>query len=165
MNVKFDPELVKRYRLIGFDNKIGALTDSNSVMEGGETGSGQSMIAAFEIQTDFKESDDVNLKKFGEINLQYKLPRDTVKQEVNEIIPYELVSFSELEPRYRFATSVIMFGLILKASPFAKEISWGDVLYHASEAANPTDINQSQFVELVYKAKALYTKLKKKKKN
>jgi len=165
MNVKFDPELVKKYRLIGFDNKIGALTDSNSVMEGGETGSGQSMIAAFEIQTDFKESDDVNLKKFAEINLQYKLPGDTVRKEVNEIIPYELVSYSELEPRYRFATSVIMFGLILKASPFAKEISWGDVLYHASEAANPTDINQSQFVELVYKAKALYTKSKKKKKN
>ena len=64
---------------------------------------------------------------------------------------------------YRFATSVIMFGSILKSSAFAKDISWGDVLFQASESANPTDSNQSQFVELVYKAKTLYTKQKKKK--
>ena len=57
-----------------------------------------------------------------------------------------------------------MFGSILKSSQFVKEISWGDVLYNASEAANPTDGNQAQFVELVYKAKEFYTKKKKKKK-
>ena len=57
-----------------------------------------------------------------------------------------------------------MFGSVLKSSPFAKEVSWGDVLFHASEAANPTDVNQAQFVELVYKAKEFNSKKKKKKK-
>jgi hypothetical protein len=58
-----------------------------------------------------------------------------------------------------------MFGSILKSSPFAKEVSWGDVLYEASESANPTDVSQAQFVEIVYKAKEFYTRKKKKNKN
>ena len=164
MNVKFDPELVKRYRLIGFDNKVGALTDSTTVMEGGETGSGQSMIAAFELEPNFKTGDKVYSEKFAEITLHYKLPMDSARQTLNKVFPYAPVSFNKLEPKYKFVSSVIMFGLILKSSPFAKELSWGDVLFHASESANPTDINQSQFVELVYKAKELYTKSRKKKK-
>ena len=49
MNVDFNPEYVRQYRLIGFDNKVGALRDSTSVIEGGEIGSGHSMIALFEI--------------------------------------------------------------------------------------------------------------------
>ena len=50
MNIDFNPEYVKEYRLIGFDNKVGALRDSMSIIEGGEIGSGHSMIALFEKQ-------------------------------------------------------------------------------------------------------------------
>lgn len=163
MNIKFDPALVKQYRLIGFDNKVGALSEINSEIEGGEIGSGHSMIAAFEIEPYFSEGTKIASEQFAEIDIQFKLPFDSVRQKINKVFPYELNSFKTLDENYKFVTSVIMFGLILKNSPFAKDITWGDVLYHASETANPTDINQSQFVELVYKAKALYTKSKKKK--
>ncbi len=165
INVKFDPTLVKQYRLIGFDNKLAALTDSNSVIEGGEIGSGQSIMVVFEIEPNFQAGANVSSKNFAAIKLHYKLPDDSLQQEINETFPFDPVPFKELEPKFKFATSVIMFGLRLKDSPFAKEISWGDVLFHASEAANPTDTNQSQFVELVYKAKTLYTKSRKKKKD
>jgi Ca-activated chloride channel family protein len=50
MNVEFNPEYVKEYRLIGFDNKVGALRDTLSMVEGGEIGSGHSMVAMFEIK-------------------------------------------------------------------------------------------------------------------
>ena len=165
MNVKFDPALVKQYRLIGFDNKVGALSDFSSVMEGGEIGSGHSMIAAFEIEPNRQITASVSKEQFAEIDLYYKLPSDTVRKIINKKFPFDPVTYKELEPKYKFASSVIMFGQILKNSPYAKDISWGEVLFHASENANPSDINQSQFVELVYKAKALYTKSKKKKKN
>jgi Ca-activated chloride channel family protein len=84
-------------------------------------------------------------------------------KELNEKFVYDPVMYKDLDPLYRFATSVIMFGSVLKSSPFAKELSWGDVLFHASEAANSTDRSQAQFVELVYKAKDFYNKQKKKK--
>ena len=162
MHITFDPSLVKQYRLIGFDNKVGALTDSTSEVEGGEIGSGQSITTAFEIEPNFHPGANVFSKKYAEVKLQYKLPMNETQQEMIQAFAYDPVPFKEIDPVYRFATSVIMFGSVLKSSAFAKDISWGDVLYHASESANPTDVNQSQFVELVYKAKNFYTKRKKK---
>jgi Ca-activated chloride channel family protein len=163
LHVTFDPSLVKQYRLIGFDNKVGALSDSTSEVEGGEIGSGQSIIATFEIEPNFSAGENVSSQRYAEIRLQYKLTMDTAQREMNGTFAYDPVVYKELDPMYRFATSVIMFGSILKSSSFTKDISWGDVLYNSSEAANPTDANQSQFVELVYKAKSFYTKQKKKK--
>ena len=165
MHVTFDPSLVKQYRLIGFDNKVGALSDSTSEVEGGEIGSGQSLTAVFEIEPNFVAGANVFSNKYAEVKLVYKLPMDETQHEVYETFAYDPVPYKEIEPIYRFASSIIMFGLVLKSSSFAKEISWGDVLFQASEAANPTDVNQAQFVELVYKAKEFYTKKKKKNKN
>jgi Ca-activated chloride channel family protein len=165
MHVTFDPSLVKQYRLIGFDNKMGALSDSTSEVEGGEIGSGQSLIAAFEIEPNFVAGTNAFSNKYADVKLVYKLPMDETQREVNEIFPYDPVPYKDIDPMYRFASSVIMFGSVLKSSSFVKEISWGDVLFQASEAANPTDVNQAQFVELVYKAKEHYTKKKKKNRN
>jgi Ca-activated chloride channel family protein len=164
MNVTFDPSLVKQYRLIGFDNKVGALTDSTSEIEGGEIGSGQSITAVFEIEPGFNSGANVSSDHYADIKLQYHLANDTAQYEMKERFAYDPISYKDLDAMYRFATSVVMFGAILKSSPFVKELSWGDVLFHASEAANPTDPGQSEFVELVYKAKNYYSKQKKKKK-
>src|SRR5690606_35975529 len=49
LNVHFSHEAVQSYRLIGFDNKRTALEDTSSTLEGGEIGSGHSMIAVFEL--------------------------------------------------------------------------------------------------------------------
>jgi len=164
MHVTFDPSLVKQYRLIGFDNKVGALSDTTSEIEGGEIGSGQSITAAFEIEPNFTAGTNVSSNKYAEVRLQYKLPMNETQQEMTQVFAYDPIPYKEIDHMYRFATSVIMFGSILKSSPFTKDISWGDVLYQSSESANPTDVNQSQFVELVYKAKNFYTKKKKKRK-
>jgi Ca-activated chloride channel family protein len=163
MYVTFDPSLVKQYRLIGFDNKVGALADSTAEVEGGEIGPGQSITAAFEIEPNFVAGSNVYSDHFAEIKLQYKLPRDQARHEMAEKFSFDPVPYKEIDPLYRFASSVIMFGSILKTSQFAKDISWGDVLYQASESANPTDVTQAQFVEIVYKAKEFYSKRKRRK--
>lgn len=81
MNVEFNPEYVKEYRLIGFDNKVGALRDASSVVEGGEIGSGFSMIALFEIEpTELNRGairDSIYSGQFANIRLQYRNPGDT----------------------------------------------------------------------------------------
>jgi len=163
MNVNFNGQLVKQYRLIGFDNKIGTLADSLSVIEGGEIGSGHSMMAVFEIEPSVTAGERSSLQSFAEIHLQYKNVNDTTRAELKKTFQYEPLSFKEIDPVYRFASSVIMFGSLLKSSQLAKDITWGDVIYLASESANPTDINQHRYVELVIKARNLYSKLRKRK--
>ena len=49
VSIQFNPELVREYRLIGFDNKLKVLSDTLSEVEGGEVGSGHSLIALFEV--------------------------------------------------------------------------------------------------------------------
>ena len=51
LNVQFNPDLVKEYRLIGYDNKKAVIADSTSELEGGEVGSGNSTTAIFEISS------------------------------------------------------------------------------------------------------------------
>jgi Ca-activated chloride channel family protein len=49
LNVHFNTQIIKQYRLIGFDNKKDAIADSTGELEGGEIGSGNSVMAIFEV--------------------------------------------------------------------------------------------------------------------
>lgn len=164
MNVSFSPELVKQYRLIGFDNKVGAIADSLSVIEGGEIGSGHSMIAAFEI---IPVADPVAMRRettFGKVQMQYSLPNDSTICYRKFDCPNQLVKLTELAPEYRFASAVILYGSLLRQSQYVKKADWDQVLLLAGASANKEDLTQTQFITLVEQTKVLYNKYKKKKK-
>ncbi|MES1215940.1 MAG: von Willebrand factor type A domain-containing protein [Bacteroidota bacterium] len=167
MNVDFNPQYVKEYRLIGFDNKVGALKDSLSAIEGGEAGSGQSMIAVFEITP--VDSSDINRNKrlstkFAGVKLQYKLPGGSSIKEFNYSSPYAITPFANLQASYRFSTSVVMFGTMLKQSANAKSINWNDLITIATQSSQPGNLPQQEFINLVQQAKILYLKQKRKRK-
>jgi Ca-activated chloride channel family protein len=166
MNVEFNPEFVKDYRLIGFDNKVGALRDSLSVIEGGEIGSGYSMMAMFEITPTTLNinatSDNFASGKFADIQLQYRQPNDTVKNNFSFTSNFNYTPFEDMDRCYRFSAAVVMFGSMLRASPFTKNISWNDILLVAQQSSD-NDILQKEFIGLVQQAKTLYSKSKKKK--
>jgi Ca-activated chloride channel family protein len=167
MNVAFNSEYVKEYRLIGFDNRIGALKDSLSVIEGGEIGSGHSMVAVFEVvPTDNNKDavrDNFTLGNFADIRIQYRLPNDSVHQHAQFASNFDYVPFNDLSRCYRFSAAVIMFGSLLKESSFTKDISWNEVLSLAENSSERSDQLQKEFISLVQQAKTLYTKVKKKK--
>ncbi|MEO7291967.1 MAG: von Willebrand factor type A domain-containing protein, partial [Ginsengibacter sp.] len=80
MNVNFNPAMVKEYRLIGYDNKKNAITDSISILEGGEIGSGSGITAVFEIIPAIKDStsaDHLLINTIAILKLNYRLPDDT----------------------------------------------------------------------------------------
>jgi Ca-activated chloride channel homolog len=168
MNVEFNPEYVKEYRLIGFDNKVGAINDSTAAVEGGEIGSGYSMVAIFEIipanpnrETWAKPS---SADQFSVIRLKYRYPNDAALREFAYNSPYDYEQFDKLDQHYRFSAAVAMFGGLLRGSPFTNTIDWNMLLALTTASVNPTDILQQEFLTLVTQAKELYTKKKKKKK-
>ncbi|HUR67422.1 MAG TPA: YfbK domain-containing protein, partial [Chitinophagaceae bacterium] len=167
MNVEFNPEYVKDYRLIGFDNKVGALRDSSSVIEGGEIGSGYSMMALFEIvPTEAnKNAVDKDLAdgKLAEIKLQYKHPNDEKECKYSVTSKFNFQPFEELDKCYQFSAAVAMFGAVLRGSSFVKNSSWNDVITLAQSASGANDLLQKEFIALVQQAKTLYSKAKKKK--
>lgn len=167
LNVAFNPDYVKEYRLIGFDNRVGAIRDSLSVIEGGEIGSGNSMIAVFEVMPTEKNKAALKANrtegKIADINIQYRLPKDTVPQSVHFSSPFRFTAFEAMKSCYQFSAAVIMFGSLLKESPFVKDITWNDVQLLAERTHSKEDLLHREFVSLVQQAKMMYSKVKKKK--
>jgi Ca-activated chloride channel family protein len=162
LKVKFNPDYVKKYRLVGFDNKVGAIKDTLSVIEGGAIGSAFSMLIAFELVPANEE-----IKNAGKwqqpvsFSLKYKLPgKSTTLEEMQQpevaLIPLESISRS-----YRFAASVIMFGLQLRESKFIKNVSWSEIESLATQSADKDNSSQNEFLTLVHLAKSIYTKKRK----
>jgi len=164
----FNPEYVKEYRLIGFDNKVGVLRDTSSVIEGGEIGSGHSVIAIVEIiPTEINKGaikDNYTTGKLADIHLNYKLPNNTKEIEQSTACQFVLTPFDQIEKQYRFSASVAMFGSLLRNSPFLKNSSWDEIITLATTSSGGDDLLQNEFIELVQQAKTLYTKFKKEKK-
>jgi Ca-activated chloride channel homolog len=167
MNVDFNPELVKEYRLIGFDNKVGAMRDSMSIIEGGEIGSGFSMIAMFEIvpADANKQSIKTNVYngKIANLNLSYRLPNESRDYYYQYGASFQYTPFNQLEKNYQFSAAVVMFGSLLRSSPFIKSTGWSEVLTLAQSSSGKDDLLQKEFIILVQQAKTLYSKGKKKK--
>ena len=169
MNVEFGSDYVKEYRLIGFDNKVGALNDTASMIEGGEIGSGHSMTVVFEISpTDFTKdavARDFSPGNIVEIKLLYKMPHDTSQRQFVNSVPLVYTDFNSIDKQLRFSTAVIMFGSLLRSSGAARNISWNDVLLLATQASDDNDPLEQEFVALVKQAKTLYYRQKKKRKD
>lgn len=167
MDVVFNPEYVKEYRLVGFDNKVGALRDSLSTIEGGEIGSGHSMLAIFEITpTEINKGaikDDFTTGKLADINLQYQYPNEDKPYTKSYISRFDFIPFAELEKCYHFSAAVAMFGSLLRSSVFIKNIGWNEIITLAQTSSGSNDLLQKEFVTLVQQAKVLYSKVKKKK--
>jgi Ca-activated chloride channel homolog len=165
IDLRFDPELVKNYRLIGFDNKVSALEDSTNEIQGGEIGSGYSLMALIEI-------DPVQLEKlpvyknspFAYLRMHYQLPLENSKRIEEYNIPYDYRSFNALPDYYRFSASVALFGGMLKKSPYTQKITWDELALMARTSYDPNDISQNEYVGLIDKSKKIYHKDKKNRK-
>lgn len=170
LNINLSDEYVKEYRLIGFDNKQKALNDSITEMEGGEVGSGHSMVALFELvptnklATALQEGNKAQLinKNIAEVTVNYKLPGDSLTRWSGFAVKYNYTSFADLPQTYRFASVVALFGSLLKESVYARQVTWSDAITQANETYDKSDPSQVEFVAIVEKAKKIYTKRKKK---
>jgi Ca-activated chloride channel homolog len=158
LNIDFNPALVKNYRLIGFDNKVKALSDSLSGIQGGEVGSGHSLLALFELTPVSADSiapgGDRGL--LARVVLNYKLPHDSVDRVTCYSCPNDVIAFRDLQPCYRFASSIALFGGLLKKSPFMKQADWKEVIEMAQQSRDPEDGMQQEFIGLIVKAQKIY---------
>jgi Ca-activated chloride channel homolog len=168
LNIQFNADYVREYRLIGFDNKLNAIADSTSELEGGELGSGHTLMAIFELKPAHEHTDPVYrmpaADKIAAISLSYKLPND--KKEKSSLFSYtcpmNYVDFNELDAHYRFATAIVMFGSLLRLSEQTKTLNWNDVVDVATKASKPGDVLQTEFIEMVQMARKIYSKKRKK---
>jgi Ca-activated chloride channel family protein len=166
LSATFNPQLVKEYRLIGFDNKKNVLADTSTHLQGGEVGSGHSLMAAFEIilqnPSDFPKIIE-NKLSLASFQLSYQLPGNDVPVREKYQCVFKSPQALKPDPCLSFASSIILFGMMLKQSQYLDGFSWDDLYDLAASSANPKDLLQKEFVDLIGKARKIYPNLKKKK--
>jgi Ca-activated chloride channel homolog len=158
LNISFNPAVVKNYRLIGFDNKVKVMSDSLNEVQGGEVGSGHSLLALFEIMPRNPDSVGPGLDKsrLGRVVLNYKLPHDGVERTSLYECLNQTTAFRDLQPCYRFASSIALFGGLLKRSRFMGQADWKDAIQMAEQSRDPEDGMQEEFISLIEKARKIY---------
>ncbi|HTE26268.1 YfbK domain-containing protein [Flavitalea sp.] len=162
LNIRFNPDFVRDYRLIGYDNKMKALADSLSHLEGGEIGSGHSLLAMFEISPARILQDKFGRSgQLANLLLSYRNPEDSVVRHTSYKAPNTFYEFSEIPECYRFAVSVTMFAALLKNSRYYRQIGWNDIIILANNSYNRKDAVQKEFITMVEKAKKIYSKYRK----
>lgn len=167
MHVDFNPDLVKAYRLIGFDNKRAALADSSSQLEGGEIGSGHSVIALFELTPTEENTNAMGTgtmtKSIARIRMHYKFPEQSNDRYSFFTCPYNYLEFGEARPVLRFAASVALMGSLLRNSEYTRDVNWQDLVNMTEKSADLSNPLQKEFLDLVLKGQKIYAPLKKKK--
>jgi Ca-activated chloride channel family protein len=157
LHVSFLPTNVKHYRLIGFDNKFSALSaEGDGLLEGGEVGSGHTLMAIFELTPTEKYDSTTALARY---ELSYKHPNDSLRRKISgEIADSRIKTFQSLPQTYRMAAGITLFGSVLKESKFVKPANLQDVLTILNPIANQEDLVQQELIGLVEKAKKIYYK-------
>jgi Ca-activated chloride channel family protein len=164
MSVHMDPTMVSRYRLIGFDNKKEALSDSTHLLEGGEIGSGASVMAIFEITP----TEKMQLKKKGfqnihlaNLELKYTQYQDSISNVIRHNVQMPFQSFDSIDRPYKLATAVSMYGQKIRRSKYAPDVSWSEIKKLAKASVDPSVYIQKEFVTLIEKSAKIYGRRKK----
>ncbi|MFZ9661353.1 MAG: YfbK domain-containing protein [Chitinophagaceae bacterium] len=159
MNIEFNSDLVKSYRLIGFDNKKNVIADTSNQLEGGEVGPGHNLIALFEFvpQYDKNLDDDIETSSsVASITVDYRMPNNSKYLKAKFYCENKSTEFA-LAPSYvRLATSIAMFGSLLRGSEFIPKSQWKELLEITKKAIDTNDPVQKEYFELVEKASRIY---------
>lgn len=165
LNIEFNPSMVKKYRLIGFDNKKEALANNSVELEGGEVGSGNSTMAIFQVsptEMNLLTKNSVTADDIAQVTLRYSSPNDTVASKISCKVPHNFMELDEVSKELKFAASVSLFAMKLKNSPFALG-DWNMIQTLAETSADKDNYLQAEYLQLIAAARKLYDVKKKKK--
>lgn len=161
IQVELDPSVVKRYRLIGYENRDIADKDfRNDKVDAGEVGAGHSVTALYDVE--LVDPAKVPAKAPMTLRLRYKPARnaanggsDTASETEFPMPAKSMVStFDEAPDNYRFAVAVASFAEVLRRSPHAAGFSLDRIANMASGAAAQRK-DRTEFVAVVHKAQSL----------
>ncbi len=155
VQVEFNPDVVSRYRLLGYENRNVADEDfRNDKVDAGEVGAGHSVTAIYEVVLTEQAQGDM-LTVF----LRYQAPQggDVTEQNLPFSTDAIAASYDKAPPSYQLAVAVSEFAEQLRQSGYAQERSMGDVLALAEAVAPQFGNNDEvqEFVELVRQATTL----------
>lgn len=174
--IEFNPQRVKAYRLIGYENRLLNDEDFNDdKKDAGEMGAGHTVTALYEIipagsKETVADIDDLKYQKgksdkkidpdpdaeLMTIKLRYKNPDSFNSILIERPIQGNVKSPSEVSDNYRFSAAVAGFGMLLRNSDYKNGMSVEEVLSLARSAKSDDEEGyRNEFIKLVKTADSL----------
>ena len=141
IQVEFNPEVVSKYRLIGYENMMMSNDEfEDSQTDAGEIGEGHTVIAIYELTLNNSYSDFILNTK-----LRYKDVQTNLEIEVVDTIN----NVGVMSEDFKFASAVCEFGLILRDSNYKGISDYDHLLRLLSECDFEDDYHKQEFEYLV----------------
>jgi len=155
IQVEFNPLRVRRYRLLGYENRDIADQDfRNDSVDAGEVGSGKSVTALYELELQGDPGPD-----FGTVYVRYQNVETTAVEEIAaDLRPSVLANRQpEESPRFFLAAAAAEFAELLRGSEYAQDGSYASVqrVLAPVTRALPHDEQVNELWFLVERAKQL----------
>jgi Ca-activated chloride channel family protein len=148
--VEFNKDLVKGYRLVGYENREMAAEDfANDKKDGGEVGSGQTVTVLYEIvpadsdyqipQVDSRYGNDKTeasndtqkaetaADELLAVNIRYKEPDSNTSELRTYPVTKDMIS-DTMDDDTSWAAGVAQFGMLLRESEFAGTSTYEDII-------------------------------------
>ena len=149
--IDFDPKLVSRYRLVGYENRDIADNDfRNDKVDAGEIGAGHQVTALYEIEltTEGKQQS----APIATVRIRHKAPNgEKAVETAFPMVGGPAESFANASADFRFAFAVAAFADLLRGGEDAEHWSLAEIRKVAMAAAGD-DTDRKEFVGLVNKA-------------
>ncbi|SHI34646.1 Ca-activated chloride channel family protein [Mesonia phycicola] len=166
IQVEFNPAKVQAYRLIGYENRLLNAEDFNDdKKDAGELGSGHTVTALYEIIPVGVESEwikDIDDLKYTDktvkndsdelltVKFRYKKPDGDKSKLLTKVVKDENIQLKNASVDLKFTTALAMFGMQLRESQFAKNITKENIVQLA-EAGKGKDEQgyRAEFIRLL----------------
>ena len=156
IQVDFDPDVVKSYRLVGYENRDVADKDfRNDKVDAGEIGAGHTVTAMYEVELLRNDAVPVTVR------LRAKTPKGSKANETAYAFSVDknYASFASAPEDFRFATAVMGSAEILRGSEHAGQWSLDDVIAIAKGASEAHAAERQEFVNLMEQVSRLKNSL------
>lgn len=174
LQVEFNPNTVKAYRLIGYANRMLENRDFNDdKKDAGEMGAGHSVTAIYEIvptgaKSHYNSTDELkyqttktivggNKKDILTVKTRYKLPDESSSKIFNQVLKKDsFTAFKKLDKQVKFSIAVTEFGLLLRNSEFKGNANYDHVIEIVKDnRGRDEEGEKAEFMRLVKSAQLL----------
>ncbi|MEM6787276.1 MAG: von Willebrand factor type A domain-containing protein [Myxococcota bacterium] len=148
VQVDFDPTVVQRYRLIGYENRALKTQDfDDDRVDAGEIGAGHSVTAIYEVRLAANAPAD---RALGKVRLRYKAPTGGRSALLEKPLAARIVrgDRADLSGPTKLSLGVAQFAEKLRGSYWARNLSYADIL-ESLQALPPSLRQRKDVAELI----------------
>lgn len=158
IQVEFNPERVKEYRLIGYENRVLNNEDfNNDNKDAGELGCGANVTAFYEIvPADGTEKNDLKYQtseltgsnELMTVKIRYKDPDGTESKLLET--PVDDIAANQTSDNFRFAAALAELGMILNDSEYKGSADMDSVISLAADSIGEDEFGfRTEFLHMV----------------